>query len=69
MTENKQLKVTILYDNTMHDKNLQANWGFSALIEVENAPKILFDTGGSGEILLNNMEKLGVDPSTIDEVF
>ncbi|PNR86923.1 beta-lactamase [Petrotoga sp. 9T1HF07.CasAA.8.2] len=69
MAENKQLKVTILYDNIVHDKNLQANWGFSALIEVENAPKILFDTGGSGEILLNNMEKLGVDPSTIDEVF
>lgn len=81
------MKITIIYDNTAFRKDLQADWGFSALVEVENAPKILisskarnqgsanavsrflFDTGGNGKILLNNMEKLGIDPVSIDEVF
>ena len=49
--------------------DLQADWGFAALIERENTPKILFDTGGNGKILLSNMEKLRIDPASIDEVF
>ncbi|KQC03976.1 MAG: MBL fold metallo-hydrolase [Methanoculleus sp. SDB] len=63
------MKITIIYDNTAFRKDLQADWGFSALVEVENGPRILFDTGGNGKILLGNMEKLGIDPSSIDEVF
>jgi len=62
-------KITIIYDNTTHRKDLSADWGFSALIEAKETPKILFDTGANGKILLSNMEKLGVDPSTIKEVF
>ena len=63
------MKVTIIYDNTAFRKDLQPDWGFSALVEVENTPKILFDTGANGSILLSNMEKMGIDPATIDEVF
>jgi 7,8-dihydropterin-6-yl-methyl-4-(beta-D-ribofuranosyl)aminobenzene 5'-phosphate synthase len=63
------MKITIVYDNTAFRKDLQADWGFSALVEGENVPKILFDTGANGKILLSNMEKLGIDPSSIDEVF
>ncbi|MEA3420732.1 MAG: MBL fold metallo-hydrolase [Acidobacteriota bacterium] len=63
------MKVTIIYDNTAYKKGLQPDWGFSALIEVENTPKILFDTGANGKILLNNMEKLEIDPASIDELF
>ena len=63
------MKITIVYDNTAYRKNLQADWGFSALIEAENTPKILFDTGASGSILLSNMEKIGIDPKDIDEIF
>lgn len=63
------MKITIIYDNTVFRKDLQADWGFSALVEVENVPSILFDTGGNGKILLSNMGKLGIDPSSIDEVF
>ena len=63
------MKITITYDNTAFRKDLWADWGFSALIEVENTPKILFDTGGNGKILLGNMEKLKIDPSSIEEVF
>jgi len=63
------MKITIVYDNTAYRKDLQADWGFSALVEAKNTPKILFDTGGNGRILLSNMEKLGIEPNSIDEVF
>jgi len=74
------MKITIIYDNTAFRKDLQADWGFSALVEIKNTPnpipeqvrygvKILFDTGANGKILLFNMEKLGIDPTSIDEVF
>ncbi|MBN1195447.1 MAG: MBL fold metallo-hydrolase [Methanomicrobiaceae archaeon] len=63
------MKITIIYDNTAFRNDLQADWGFSALVEGENVPAILFDAGGNGKILLGNMEKLGIDPSSIDEVF
>jgi 7,8-dihydropterin-6-yl-methyl-4-(beta-D-ribofuranosyl)aminobenzene 5'-phosphate synthase len=62
------MKTTIIYDNTAFREDLKADWGFSALIEVKRK-KILFDTGGSGSILLSNMGKLGIVPEEIDEVF
>ncbi|PNR95383.1 hypothetical protein [Petrotoga sp. 9PWA.NaAc.5.4] len=59
------MKVTILYDNAVYNKDLELNWGFSVLIEKEGAPKVLFDTGSSGKILLNNMRKLSVSPNRV----
>jgi len=63
------MKLTILYDNTVYKEGLQADWGFSCLVEMENTPKILFDTGADGSILISNMEKLDIDPTTIEIVF
>ncbi len=63
------MKITITYDNTVYQKGLKSDWGFSCFIEVENTPKILFDTGTNGSILLSNMEKLNIDPPIISEVF
>ena len=62
------MRVTIVYDNTAFTKELQADWGFSALVEA-NGKTILFDTGGSGSILLSNMSKLGIAPDEIGDVF
>lgn len=62
------MKITILYDNTVFQGGLSADWGFSALVEA-NGKRILFDTGGNGSILLSNMKKLGVDPQSIHDVF
>ncbi len=62
------MKTTIIYDNTAFRKDLHADWGFSALVEAKGK-KILFDTGGSGSILLSNMEKLEIVPGEIDDVF
>ncbi len=63
------MKVTIIYDNTVSKEGLHSDCGFSALIEIENTPKILFDTGANGKILLNNMGKLNIDPASIEEIF
>jgi 7,8-dihydropterin-6-yl-methyl-4-(beta-D-ribofuranosyl)aminobenzene 5'-phosphate synthase len=63
------VKVTILYDNETVREDLEPDWGFACLVEAEGAPRILFDTGGSGRILLANMERMGIDPSEVEEVF
>jgi len=63
-----QIKITIIYDNETSNQALKPDWGFSCLIEAYGR-KVLFDTGGSGAILLKNMNTLGVDPRSIGEVF
>jgi len=55
------MKITIIYDNEVSEEGLEADWGFSCLVEVYGK-KILFDTGADGSILLGNMEKLDIDP-------
>jgi 7,8-dihydropterin-6-yl-methyl-4-(beta-D-ribofuranosyl)aminobenzene 5'-phosphate synthase len=62
------MKLTILYDNTTFNKSLEADWGFSCLVELPNKT-ILFDTGANGSILLDNMKKLDIAPSMVDDVF
>jgi 7,8-dihydropterin-6-yl-methyl-4-(beta-D-ribofuranosyl)aminobenzene 5'-phosphate synthase len=62
------MKVTIVYDNETLRGDLQANWGFAALVE-SNGRRILFDTGASGALLLSNMKTLGIAPERIDDVF
>lgn len=66
------MKITIVYDNTVFKRDLQADWGFACLVEVKlqgRSLKILFDTGANGKVLLSNMEKLGIDPLSIHKVF
>lgn len=64
------MRVTITFDNTPPvRKGLLSDWGFSALVEVTTSHKLLFDTGGNGRILLNNMEILDIDPSSIQDIF
>lgn len=61
------LKFTVLYDNYVHREGTKADWGFSCLIE--GAEKtILFDTGTKPEILMHNVEALGVDLKKVDLV-
>jgi 7,8-dihydropterin-6-yl-methyl-4-(beta-D-ribofuranosyl)aminobenzene 5'-phosphate synthase len=62
------MKITLIYDNEVYKEGLQADWGFSCLVEIENTPGILFDTGTNGAILLSNMEKLKIDPASIQDV-
>ena len=59
------MKVTIVYDNEVKQPGLKADWGFSCLIEAQDTPPILFDTGASGSILRHNMNELGLDLSNM----
>lgn len=58
------MKITIVYDNEVLRKGLNAGWGFSCLID----NNILFDTGGDSVVLLDNMKKLGIDPNDVKSV-
>ena len=61
------LKTTIVFDNNPYDRRLTTAWGFSALIE-HYGHTLLFDTGGDGQILLQNMRTLGIDPVQLESV-
>ncbi|MHA1742775.1 MAG: MBL fold metallo-hydrolase [Candidatus Heimdallarchaeota archaeon] len=68
INRNGKMKVIIVYDNTTARADLEADWGFSALVDTERR-KILFDTGANGDILLSNMQKLKINPKEIKDVF
>ena len=61
------LKITIVYDNNPFDPRLKAAWGFSALVEYQGQT-LLFDTGGDGRSLSENMQVLEIDPARIQSV-
>ena len=61
------LTVTVVYDNNPYKEGLETAWGFSCLI-TGSEKTILFDTGGDGSSLLGNMEKLAIEPDSIDTV-
>src|SRR4030042_3456916 len=56
----RNLRFTILYDNYLYKEGTKADWGFSCLIEGTERT-ILFDTGTQPQILMHNVEVLGVD--------
>jgi len=61
------LAITVVFDNNEYDENLQTYWGFSCVVSGPDET-ILFDTGGDGGMLLDNMERLGIDPAGIGAV-
>ena len=65
--EKFELTLISVYDNYQVNPELRAAWGFGSIVKSEKE-NILFDTGGNSEILLFNMEKLGIEPKSIDKV-
>jgi 7,8-dihydropterin-6-yl-methyl-4-(beta-D-ribofuranosyl)aminobenzene 5'-phosphate synthase len=63
----QRVEITITYDNNPFNRRLRAHWGFSCVIKLTEEA-ILFDTGGDGRILLDNMQKLSIDPKGIHMV-
>jgi len=63
------MKITIVYDNKIAKdiKGLKAGWGFSCFIQTKEK-NILFDTGWDGDMLVSNMQLLGLTPQDIDLV-
>ena len=61
------MRITIVYDNNAYDPRLRTAWGFAAFVEYGDHI-LLFDTGGDGNTLLDNMAKLGLDPLGVEAV-
>ena len=51
-----------VYNNIPCRRGLTTDWGFSCLVEEAG---LLFDTGERGDVLLANMQALGIDPASI----
>lgn len=62
-----RIAITVVYDNMSHDSTLTSEWGFGCVIQTEK-DTVLFDTGGNGKVLLDNMQKLTIDPCSIQSV-
>ena len=65
--EQGRLRLYIVFNNVPYQAGLETGWGFSCLIEGLDKT-ILFDTGGNGDILLSNMQQLGLDVEAVDVV-
>ncbi|MBN1922725.1 MAG: MBL fold metallo-hydrolase [Anaerolineae bacterium] len=59
--------LTVVYDNVAGDARLRTDWGFACLVQGP-AQTLLFDTGRNGEILLENMRTLGLNPQAISAI-
>lgn len=65
--DSNKVNITVIYDNNTFKEGLRTAWGFSCVITgLEKT--ILFDTGGDGSLLLENISKLGIDPNSIELV-
>ncbi|MGB9901504.1 MBL fold metallo-hydrolase [Methanothrix sp.] len=70
----ERLKLTIVVENTTshHKPGLWGQHGLSILIEADLGSEsmcILMDTGASSDVLLHNMDVLGIDSDDIDLIF
>ncbi len=59
--------IIIIYDNNECENKLKSDWGFSCFVNFKGKT-ILFDTGGNSLILLENMEKLRLNPKKINTI-
>jgi 7,8-dihydropterin-6-yl-methyl-4-(beta-D-ribofuranosyl)aminobenzene 5'-phosphate synthase len=59
------LSISVVYNNKTANDDLLPAWGFACVIDGLEK-RVLFDTGGDGEILLANMTKMGISPESID---
>ncbi len=60
-------EILIVYDNTSIAAGIQGDWGFAAAVTFAGH-RVLFDTGTKPDVLLSNLEKLKVDPGSIEQV-
>jgi len=65
--EKPEITLISIYDNYQINTELKTAWGFATLIKT-SCESILFDTGGDSKILLSNMKKLNIKPSSIKKM-
>ncbi len=61
------IRLYVVFNNLPFKAGLQTGWGFACLIHGLDKV-VLFDTGGDGDILLSNMQQLGLDAGAVDAV-
>ncbi|MDX2031857.1 MAG: MBL fold metallo-hydrolase [Blastocatellia bacterium] len=66
--ENRVRALRVIVLSTMLADRGLGEWGFAALVEADGR-RILFDTGARPDTVLKNARELGVDLSTVQEVF
>ena len=60
--------ISVVYDNRSLEDGLNCAWGLGLVVSTGDM-KLLFDTGGNGALLLNNMAGMRISPDEIDVVF
>jgi len=63
----QEVVLTSVFDNYQINSELKTGWGFGTVIKTPEEI-LLFDTGGSAEILLFNMARMHIAPQSIDKV-
>jgi 7,8-dihydropterin-6-yl-methyl-4-(beta-D-ribofuranosyl)aminobenzene 5'-phosphate synthase len=66
-TERPGVVIISVFDNYRINPDLKTAWGFGSVIKTPSET-LLFDTGGDSDILLSNMQKMDIDPGSIDKV-
>ncbi len=70
--EADRVRVIVLSDNyVVKPSSLIGEWGLALLVEVYHGgsrKRILYDTGQTGLVLLNNMQVLDIDPNSVDYI-
>lgn len=66
--ELQEVTLISVFDNYQIKPGLKTSWGFGTVIKTPQEV-LLFDTGGDPGVLLFNMEKMDIDPKSIDKVF
>lgn len=61
------VELAVVYDNYQAQEDLQTAHGFACVIR-DNHKTVLFDTGGSGQILLENVAALGLFIGDVEAV-
>ena len=61
------IEITVVYDNNPFQEGLKTAWGFSCVV-TGTEKTILFDTGGQGNLLRENISKIGIDVNSIEIV-
>ncbi len=60
-----ELEIRVLFDNTSAREDLRRSWGFSAVVDF-GGHRVLFDAGSDPILLLEHLDKMQIDPKTIE---
>ncbi len=61
-----ELEFRVIYDNTSARDDVEADWGFSTVVTFRGR-RLLFDSGTKPDLFLLNLQKMGVEPASIEQ--